>query len=126
MRLGGGERRRSLLLLRLLSRSQSVAEQPEVLGIRPDHQRGTLVQGRAERFERAIEVEELPIPAVGLVEDLGLQAFALTAQRLGGALGIGQDQRALAIGLGLDLGFQLLAFGAQLGGLGVRDERMRL
>ena len=115
---GCGRRRRWRSLLARCRRAVRIAEILEELGIGRQHQpriRG--LQARLIGLHRAVEIEEFRVLAEGLGEDLVDLGFALAAQLLRFAVGIGDDDRCLPVGLGTDAPRRLLALGADLGGL---------
>src|SRR3546814_8076869 len=88
-----------------------------VFSSRRRHTRGALVTGVRRvlfRSHGAVEVEELRVLAVGLVEDLRADSFALAPQDVGLALRLGFDHRSLAVGGRLDALRLLEALGTEL------------
>src|ERR1700751_4879093 len=101
-----------------LGRPVKVFEEAEEPGVRGEHKgSGMAVERVPIGLHRAVEGEEILVLPKGV--GVGLDAFgiAFAAHPLGGPLGLGKDNVALAVGVGANGLRRLGALGAILGGL---------
>src|SRR5580692_3644754 len=113
---GAGRRRRAARRGRALSRP--AAEEAEEIALRRQHEGGVLaVQRVAIGLQRAVEGEELLVLAERIGIGLDRLRVAIATHSLGIALRLGEDDGALALGIGAHVLRRLGALAAVLPGL---------
>src|SRR3954469_603102 len=94
-----------------------IGKEAEELRIRPQQEAGVVAaQSGLVGRHRAVEREELGVPAIGVGEQTVAFGIAGATGLFGGRIGLRDDDGRLTIGLGLDLLRLLAALGTELGG----------
>src|SRR5262245_20945055 len=95
-----------------------IAEIAEEVGIGPEHQmRVAALHAPLISLHGAIEAEEIGVLAIGLGEDAVAFGVALAAKRFGLRIGLGEQDRHVAVRPGADFLALLAALGAEIGRL---------